>query len=251
MNLLIVDDEVLSIRGILMVLDWKKLGISEVFTAYNFLDATNQFKKNDIDILLTDIEMSNGTGLDLIRWLDDMGISCVKIILSGYPNFDYAREAIKYGAFEYLLKPIEDSVLENTIKKAIEFVKQNDREKSGVVKFPAADKNNTDSNLEKAQQYISENISSNIGRNDVSECVGLNPEYLSRLFKRHTGFSLSDYIKNERITTAQRLLDYTNLPISVISENVGYQTLSYFSTVFKNEIGMTPNEYRHRRDHQE
>ena len=74
--------------------------------------------------------------------------------------------------------------------------------------------------------------------------MGFSPEYLSTLFKKETGNTFSEFIKNERISFAKRLLKQTNLPISMISENVGFDSLAYFSSVFKSVMGCTPREYR-------
>ena len=94
------------------------------------------------------------------------------------------------------------------------------------------------------QFYIFEHISQEISRDDIAASVNLSPQYLSTVFKRETNCTLSDYIRNERINFAKRLLKQTNLPISVISENVGYDSLSYFSSVFRQIVGCTPREYR-------
>ena len=238
MNILIVDDELPAVQGILQIMDWKRLGIENAYVAYSLREAMEQFSQHYIELLLTDIEMQGGTGFDLIRWCNARNMRYVSIILSGFPNFHYAQRAITLGVFEYLLKPVNNSVLENTLQRAINRLSLKNSSMPRRV-GPA-----TESLIEQVQFYIFEHISQEISRDDIAASVNLSPQYLSTVFKRETNCTLSDYIRNERINFAKRLLKQTNLPISVISENVGYDSLSYFSSVFRQIVGCTPREYR-------
>ena len=237
MNILIVDDEVHAVQGIIQVMDWKKLGIEQVYSAYSMAEAIEQFSRHSIALLLTDIEMSGGTGFDLIRWCNARSMDYVGIILSGFPNFHYAQRAITLGVFEYLLKPVDNDTLGDTLLRAITHLK-----KSGAA--PQDPAPGADLLVEQVQFYIFEHISQEISRNEIAGFVGLSPDYLSTYFKRKTGRTLSEYIRGQRVAFAKRLLRQTNLPISMISENVGYDSLSYFSAIFRQIEGCTPREYR-------
>lgn len=72
----------------------------------------------------------------------------------------------------------------------------------------------------------------------------MNPAYLSRLFRRETGFSLTDYLVRLRITKAKAELEKTNNRVSDVALNVGYANFSHFSKLFKKMTGLTPQEYR-------
>ncbi len=238
MNILIVDDEIPAVQGILRVVDWKALGIERTCTAYSMDEAIERFQQHNIDLLLTDIEMRGGTGFELIQWANARAMRYVSLILSSFPNFQYAQRAIRLGVFEYLLKPVEDSQLEQALRRAIAQLQR-------AATSPATQgQPSTNPLIERAKTYIYDHIAQEITRNDIASFVGLAPEYLSTVFKRETGNTLSDYIKTERIQFATRLLRQTNLPISIISENVGYESVSYFSSVFHQLTGCTPREYR-------
>ena len=240
MNILIVDDEMPAVQGILQIMDWKRLGIENAYVAYSLKEAMEQFSRYSIELLLTDIEMQGGTGFDLIRWCNARNMRYVSIILSGFPNFHYAQRAITLGVFEYLLKPVNNSMLEGTLQRAIQHLRQ---QRETPARRPVTP---TESLIEQVQFYIFEHISQEISRDDIAAYVNLSPQYLSTVFKRETNCTLSDYIRNERIAFAKRLLKQTNLPISMISENVGYDSLSYFSSVFRQIAGCSPREYRRR-----
>lgn len=240
MNILIVDDELPAVQGILQIMDWKQLGIENAYVAYSLREAMEQFSQHYIELLLTDIEMQGGTGFDLIRWCNARNMRYVSIILSGFPNFHYAQRAITLGVFEYLLKPVNNSMLEGTLQRAIQHLRQ---QSEAPAQHPGS---STESLIEQVQFYIFDHISQEISRDEIASYVNLSPQYLSTVFKRETNCTLSDYIRNERISFAKRLLKQTNLPISMISENVGYDSLSYFSSVFRQIVGCSPREYRRR-----
>lgn len=241
MNILIVDDEIPAVQGILKIVDWTAIGIGNTYTAHSMEEAITRFQSHPIALLLTDIEMRGGTGFDLIDWANRHSLRCVSIILSSFPNFHYAQRAITLGVFEYLLKPVEDNQLEQTLRRAI-VQAQN-------FHIPAAASRKKDNELiERSKKYIQDHIDQEISRKDIARHIGFSPEYLSSFFKKETGKTLSEFIKSERISFARRLLGQTNLPISMISENVGFDSLSYFSSVFRSVMGCTPREYRQRLD---
>lgn len=235
MNLLIVDDEMPAVQGILNIVHWDALPFEHVYTAYSVREATQQLMEHGIDVLLTDIEMQDGTGFDLMRWCAAHNPACVSIILSGFPNFSYAQRAISLGVFEYLLKPVESAVLEATLRRASGQINRRDEEMQN---------SSSDAVIKQVQAYIIEHIGEEISRDDLADHIGFSPQYLSTTFKRETGLTLSDYIREERVAFAKRLLGQTNLPISVIAQNVGYESFSYFSSIFRQSAGCTPREYR-------
>ncbi len=241
MVILVVDDELPALNGILSILERSAPADKTVLSASNMKQAVEILDQCKIDILLTDIEMKNGSGLDLIQHVGERGLGCVCVILSAYPDFNYARRAIELGVYEYLLKPIDDSELERAILKAAERAK---RKASGIeeaAEEPEADRNGL---IKKVKKYILDNITYEISRDDIAKHVSLSPEYLSKFFKKQVGLSLSDFIKDQRIGVAKTLLSRTNLPVGLIAVKSGFSTLSYFSYVFRQETGHSPSRYR-------
>ena len=92
--------------------------------------------------------------------------------------------------------------------------------------------------------YIDEHLEDNLSRAELAELVHLNEDYLTRLLKKQTGYGLKEYITNERMIRAKELLKNTNLSVSLIAVKSGFTNFSYFSQLFRKEVGMTPNEYR-------
>lgn len=235
-NLLIIDDERSFVQSLMATINWDDLGIDYISAAYSIHEGIASLANYPFDILLTDIELQDGTCFDLIRWNNARKLKSKIIILSGHPNFRYAQKAISLGVFEYLLKPISPEELSSTISRVIINIKQNDEIEDH--------KRKEDKIIEKLKFYIQENISGNLSRDELASYVNFSPEYLSTYFKAKTGNTITDYIKKERIDEAIRLLQKTNLPISIIAENVGFSSFSYFSSVFKEITGSSPRQIR-------
>lgn len=98
--------------------------------------------------------------------------------------------------------------------------------------------------LENALDYIHNNYYTNLSREDIAASVYLNPDYFTKLFKQKIGKSLTEYINDYRIKVAKKLLVETEMAISLVAMETGFENISYFSTIFKKVTGMTPNHFR-------
>lgn len=121
MNILIVDDEAFSVEGIKSNINWEVLGIEQVFTAFSMKQAQDIFlaRHGAVDLMVCDIEMPKGSGIDLMTWVRGKGYGTVCIFLTCYSQFEYTSRAIQLQIFEYLLKPIAYGALSDTIERAI------------------------------------------------------------------------------------------------------------------------------------
>lgn len=98
--------------------------------------------------------------------------------------------------------------------------------------------------VQEACKYIRQHLDCDLSVAEIAEYVGMNPEYLTKLFKKNTGYTLKEYIVNEKMESAKILLSTTNLPVTLISSHVGYGNYSNFTRSFKQLVGCTPMEYR-------
>ncbi|MGO4110828.1 response regulator transcription factor [Paenibacillus sp. YAF4_2] len=118
-QLLIVDDEPIAVDGLKSGVDWPSIGISRVMTAYSVDQAKEIFGQEPVDILLCDIEMPRGTGLQLLEWVRSHHPRTETVFLTCHANFQYAKQAIQLGSLDYLLKPIPYEELKAVVEKAI------------------------------------------------------------------------------------------------------------------------------------
>lgn len=100
--------------------------------------------------------------------------------------------------------------------------------------------------IKKAVAYINANYSRSIGLEDIASVVGLSPAYLSRLFKKEMGRTVIDYLTLVRIEAAKRLLWEGKASLEEIAEAAGFKEVTYFSRVFKREVGVSPGVFRGR-----
>ncbi len=409
MNVLLVDDQEVIVNSLKEGLDWKNLGVEQVYTATNSYEAKFLIMNHQIDLLITDIEMPEEDGVALAEWVSEYSQEIVIVFLTSHPNFQYAREGVRLHVFDYLLQPVRFSELEQLVKLAgkqvwkiqanqeerrssrfnrrhrnavfdslvlrclsnreedvletwqsleklyeekhggaaaylvllqvhqwesvqkkwadellrtalsnilaeafegeqgevgianIEagnywgflFVKEpvapedfrkrialflrqvnglgafqvsgvaNDspvkklgstlRElkkrmlaapKPGEILWEDVSERQGSDPVEQAVSFIRDHLQSKLSRQDVADQVHLNPEYLSKLFRRETGLSLKDFILTEKMKKAATLLADSNLPISLVASKVGFDNLSHFSRTFQNYYQTSPKDYR-------
>ena len=127
MNVLIVDDQVHVAKGVESGVNWDCLGVDMVVSAFSMQEAQQEFQKNAIDIVISDIEMPMGNGLELIAWVRERHPETECIFLTAHEDFDYARKAIALGAYDYLIQPIQYDELENVIARLVNKIRQNSR----------------------------------------------------------------------------------------------------------------------------
>jgi two-component system, response regulator YesN len=126
-HVLIVDDEIHAIRGVEEWVNWEKHDISTVYTAQSLKQAQEIILNNKVDLLLCDIEMPKGSGIDLLKWVKEHYPKIEVIFLTMHSDFSFAKQALQLKSFDYLLKPVDYQELEVVIQKALQKIKQ-DRE---------------------------------------------------------------------------------------------------------------------------
>ena len=248
MNVLILDDDILDLEGMKLLVDWDLLGVQRIFCADSAAQARRIVQTEAIDIALCDIELPEESGLDFVQWMADQKVGALVIFVTSHAKFDYASRALKLQARDYLLKPVSGEALEASLSSAVAYRRllSAQHRESQQTNAPAADE---DEVVAQAKAYIQAHLGEDISRTDIAKKVYLHPDYLSHIFRDRTGATLSDYILQERVNQAKRLLEANRMPITEIGEAVGFSNSSYFGKVFRKYVGCTPKDYRgqHRR----
>lgn len=134
-RLIIADDEELIRTGLLYRNDWKAMGFEVAAMLEDGSDVLRFMEKERIDVLLTDICMYQVTGLEIARVIQEKYPWVKVVLLSGYREFEYAREAIRCGVYEYLLKPIDYEKLRSIFMKIKEELDQTAQEEHLLMCF--------------------------------------------------------------------------------------------------------------------
>ncbi len=240
---IIVDDENIVCETFGQIMDWAEIGyeFAGAFTsaesAYDFLR-----ENTDISLVITDINMLGMSGIEFARRLRrDFGNIGI-IILSGYEEFEYAREAIKLKVIEYIVKPISYSKLSQAMENAKEYICQYDSVARPQEETPV--KNEFISNIDMIEEYVEQHISEKIVIEDVANYLNISPNYLGRYFKKNTGENFTDYISRKKIEYAVVLLKDPGMRINEICDRVGYGSMRHFLRLFKRYTGITPTKMR-------
>ncbi|WP_020620787.1 response regulator [Paenibacillus daejeonensis] len=117
LNLLLVDDEAYVIDDLEIAFPWQRYGIEKIYKAYSGLQALEMVERHPIDLVITDIAMPVMNGLELIARIKQLQPDLACILLTGFAEFEYAKEAIQQGVVEYLIKPLDHKKLAACLEK--------------------------------------------------------------------------------------------------------------------------------------
>ncbi|MEH7380458.1 response regulator [Bacillus sp. JJ1533] len=241
-QILLVEDERWIRTGIRKTVEKTGLPFQVVHEATNGLEAYDWLTQNKVDLVLTDIRMPAMDGIELIKEVRRREMEIDIIIISGHDDFAYTQQAIRHGAFDYLLKPVEKEGMNETLTKWLQEIEPKNHP---VVR---EDRTSSDLNelspIERVLLHIDHSLSKDVSLAEAAEKAHLSTSYFCKLFKKETGTNFNDYIVNVRLQEAARLLEHTSLKISEIANRLGYSDLAYFSNSFKKQNGITPSQYR-------
>lgn len=231
----IADDEMWVIVGLKKRIEKTGLPFHVVGEANNGVMALEEIEKKKPDILFTDIRMPGYNGLELLELLRKKELDTKVVLISGYAEFEYAQSAIRNGAYDYLLKPIDQDKLQTVLERIL----GDGSTESGNVQELVAP-----STIRKIMDEIKEHYTENITLTGLAEKYSISVSYLSELLKEHLQLSFSEYISSKRIQKAKELLADDSLSIEQIAEQTGYNDYFYFTKVFKKNTGISPSKYR-------
>lgn len=133
-KVLIVDDEKMIRMGIKKVIPWPELGVGKVYTAGSAREALELLGEHRPEILITDIRMSEMSGLELIEAAKEISPKLRVLVLTGYDSFEYARQSLRLKVQDFFLKPVEESDLSRAIREQVRFLEEEEaREKSSML----------------------------------------------------------------------------------------------------------------------
>lgn len=188
-KVVIADDEGVILQGLKKLIDWKKVDVELVGEARDGQQLKKVIEQTDPDIVIADIMMPHMTGLEVIRWYNEMHSHAKFIFVSGYQEFTYAKEALQSGAVDYLLKPVARKDLEDAVRKAIqkleeqntiEIFKEEDDEMYQL--FREINDGQGFENDELYQLFEAEEIDFE-GHFFVGICVGIRPDLAADMIK--------------------------------------------------------------------
>ncbi len=236
-RVMIIDDET-SARKLLQVsVDWKSFDMELVGEAASGIEAINIIDELRPDIAFVDISMPFMNGIEFTQIAKTRYKDLVIIILTGFDDFEYARQCIRLQVVEYMLKPIVRQELNEVLTK----IKKN-LDKTNI-HAQETGPDITPSVIEQITQYLRDNYTdSSINLTSVAQQFGFNPSYLSRKFKQETGESFVEFLIKCRMEQAIELAK-TSMKMFYTANAVGIPDPNYFGRCFKKYSGISYSEY--------
>lgn len=236
LRVLLVDDEIMIREGFKRLFDWEAHDCQVVGEAADGMEAQSRIDELQPDIVIMDINIPIMNGLKVIQLSRIKHPNMAFVIVSGYDDFSYCREALRLKITDYILKPVNYDEFGECIDrlKISLFEQQTTAEPELHEERPIA----------AITRYLQEHLGEEISLNLLADEFHLNPQYISQLFKNEIGVNFFTYLTNIRMEKAKKLLLATAASITEIAEQVGYGDYRVFTKAFKKAEGVTPSQYR-------
>lgn len=222
---------------------------------YRVLEAENGFEGIKLaietipDIIISDIMMPKVDGMELCQTLkSDERTSHIPIILLTAKVEEQAQyEGLEMGADDYVLKPFKTKLLQTRVKNMVNSRKQlrNRYSQEVVLKPRDISISRIEENfIEKLNAILDEHLTdSNFSTEEFSKLLSMSRMQLHRKIKALTGFTASEFVRSQRLHLAATLLKKSDVNVSEICYQVGFNNHSYFTKCFKEAFGCLPSEY--------
>lgn len=242
MDVMILDDETLARELIKYCVPWERLHLTLVYEGANAREALRFLEERSVDIILTDITMPDMDGLAFAREVRKRWPKIEVIVITGYDEFEYARQGIRVGAADFILKPVDDAELQKALEKIIY---KKARTKAEVEDNAIPRESGI---IGKAVSYMEENYGdAELGLGKLAEELHLNASYLSRIFKQQAGVTFSECLFEIRMKKALQELEKGDVMIYELAEKVGFTDADYFGRCFRKYTGMSFSQYKRKR----
>ena len=236
LRVLLVDDEIMIREGFKRLFDWESHDCEVVGEAADGMEALAKIDSLRPDIAIMDINIPIMNGLKVIQMSRLKHPDTAFVIVSGYDDFSYCREALRLQITDYILKPVnyeEFGICIDNLKIAL-FQSRSSRQED----------QQEERTIHGITRYMQEHLAEEISLSVLAEVFHLNPQYISQLFKSEIGVNFLAYLTNIRMEKAKMLLLTSSLSIAEVSERSGYGDYRVFTKVFKKSEGVTPSQYR-------
>ena len=236
LRVLLVDDEIMIREGFKRLFDWETHNCEVVGEAADGMEALTRIDTLHPDIVIMDINIPVMNGLKVIAQARLKYPDTAFVIVSGYDDFSYCREALRLHITDYILKPVNYEEFGSCIDNLrIAMYRQH------------SDENNEqqeERTIHSITRFMQEHLSEEISLTVLAEEFHLNPNYISQLFKNEIGVGFLSYLTSLRLEHAKKLLLTTDLSVSEISEQSGYSDYRVFTKIFKKSESVTPSQFR-------
>lgn len=239
---IIVEDENLIAKNIAKHIEAENSKFKVVGIYSNGEDALNAIKEQPPAVVFTDISMPVMSGLELAAEINRTMSHIKCVIITGYADFEFAKQAMHYEVKDYLLKPLDTEELHLVLKNLeLSLTEISDKMHS---------ENSNESTMSPEEivtlvkDYVKKHYSEEIDLNSIARILGFSSSYLTKVFNKVENTTPSKVIRSYRMGIAKQLLNDDSLTIQQIASHVGYSDPFHFSKSFKQTVGISPTQYK-------
>ena len=249
-TVLLADDEPIFLEFMQNVINWSEYNCQIYACKNNGRAARDYIIEQQPDIAFIDISMPLLNGIEVCQAVRERDLQVKLIIMTGHAEFSFAYQAIKIGIDDYLLKPFCKEELLKTLKKATLSLSQR-RDETAADTLENMEEGST--KFEIMTHAINEYLTRNYDKKSltlptIANDLGFEGSYLRRIYKMTTGMTIMQKLEDIRISQAKYLLLSGKYQNQEIAGMVGFSDQFYFSKRFKQSCGMTPTEYRNKKN---
>ena len=265
LKIAIVEDEEIIRMGLAYTVDWQSMGAQVVGEAADGLEGLEIVAAARPDVVLTDIRMPRMNGLDMAKVLREQYPEIKVVFLTSYADFEYARQAVRLNACDYLLKPVDEGELAKLMGRFHE-------EKGRQAVAGEAGGHNAEKLAESAEaeglvdwqellahdglnvyvrqvlEKIQAEYASRLSIEDCAESMQVSASYLSRKLKEITCHTFGELLARYRLQEALKLLEDGRYKVYEVAEHTGFGEYKNFCQVFKKYLQVSPKRYMQERE---
>lgn len=205
----------------------------------NGVSAINMAETLHPDIIIMDINIPLINGIQALKTIRENDTRVHFIVVTGYDDFQYCREALRVSTDDYILKPVDYENFGEVIQKTVYRI-----EKDADLSQSENNTSKDAGSMSEIMDWIMSHYAEDVSLQRIAELFNMNSSYISQMFKEKLGINYYAFLKQLRIEKANQLLHNTNLSVSQIAERVGYGDYRSFSRVYHEIMGHSPSDER-------
>lgn len=196
------------------------------------------------DVIIMDINMPFCDGLTCANEIRQRHPDTIILLNTAYAEFEFARRAVEYQLDAYLLKPAKEEVILQAIESCLRKKRRSSGAPSAYAEALVKRSGSAADAVALVCDYIDANPQLSLTLEELARIAHFSPSYLSRIFREQKGVTISAYITQKRLENAKYLLIHSKMDVRTVAAHCGFQTVSHFNRVFKQEASLSPLEFR-------
>lgn len=234
LRIVIADDDALFLENLVRHIPWQELGYTVAGAVGNGEEAIALCKRLQPDVALLDVKMPGLDGIASAEKILEQLSDCRVVFMSGYASGKDYRAAIRMKAVDFLEKPLTMEELCGILREMADASSSVEANSARTYSKP----------IETVISYIQKHYAQELSVASLAKMIYITPNYLSTIFKKETGETISSCILRTRMEAARKLLSTGMMSVKEIAALVGYQDVGRFSKAFHQHTGKTPKQYR-------